>query len=1212
MSTDRTQALHAALAERIVMIDGAMGTMIQRHSLDEAAFRGERFREHRSPLRGANDLLCLTQPQIIRDIHAQYLDAGAEILETNTFNANAIALADYGLQHLSYEINKQAAALARQAADESERLTGRARWVGGALGPTNKTCSLSPDVNRPGFRDTSFAELAAAYKEAARGLLDGGADILVVETIFDTLNAKAALFAIEELLAERGQQVPLMVSGTITDASGRTLSGQTPDAFYASLRHAQPISIGLNCALGAPEMRQHIDTLSRISDLPISAYPNAGLPNDLGEYDDTPGAMAEHLHEWAEKGLVNLVGGCCGSSPAHIAAIAEAVKGIRPRGLPASTTNTQLAGLELREIRPDSNFVNIGERCNVTGSRRFARLIQEEKLDEAVQVARHQVQSGAQVLDINMDAALLDGPQAMREFVNLIAAEPDISRVPVMLDSSKWSVLEAGLQCLQGKGIVNSISLKEGEEAFLEQARQVHRYGSAVVVMAFDEQGQAEDTERKVAILSRAFKLLTETVGFAPQDIIFDPNVFAVATGIEEHADYGVAFIEACRELRARFPHSHISGGISNLSFAFRGLPQVREAMHAVFLEHAIAAGMDMGILNPAQITLLEDVDPTLRERCEDVILNRRPDATERLLEIADQYKGGPKTQAEDLSWRELSLQERMTHALVRGIDRFIDQDTAEAFNQLGSPLAVIEGPLMTGMEEVGERFGSGRMFLPQVVKSARVMKKAVAWLTPHLEAERAAGLGAKGKVLMATVKGDVHDIGKNIVGVVLQCNGYEVIDLGVMVPTETILREAQAHQVDLIGLSGLITPSLEEMVHVAQQMSERGMTQPLLIGGATTSAVHTALRIAPEYAPGVVYVTDASRAVGVAGKLLSETERTGYLEGVAAEHERLRVLREKQSKKRQRVSLEAARSNQHVLADAERPPPPARPGVHDLEVSVQTLRGLIDWSPFFLSWELRGPFPAILEHPDKGEAATRLYQDAQAMLDRIIDQGWLSPQGRLGIFPAHREGDDIVLEGDEEAVRLPMLRQQNPKKHGANFSLADFVGADEDWLGAFCVTAGLDLEGPLAAFAADHDDYSALLLKALADRLAEAFAEWAHLQLRRVYWAYEPTGPVDLPTLIQEGYQGIRPAPGYPACPDHRLKERIFGLLDAPERMGVSLTEGMAMQPAATVAGLYFAHPEARYFGIGSIGQDQLSDYALRWNQTPDEAARWLGPQLR
>lgn len=1218
-AAQRRQALDQALAERIVLIDGAMGTMIQRHTLDEGAFRGDRFAEHRSPLKGANDLLCLTQPQIIRDIHAEYLDAGAEILETNTFNANAIALADYDLQHLSYEINKAAATLARQAADESERLTGKPRWVGGALGPTNRTCSLSPDVNRPGFRNTNFQELAAAYAEAAEGLLDGGADILVVETIFDTLNAKAALFGIEQVLAKRGIRIPLMVSGTITDASGRTLSGQTAEAFYASLRHADPISIGLNCALGAPEMRQHIQALSRISDLPISAYPNAGLPNELGGYDDTPGAMAEHLHAWAEQGIVNLVGGCCGSSPEHIRAIAEAVQGLKPRQVQPAATTTLLSGLEPREIRPDSNFVNVGERCNVTGSRRFQRLIKDGELETALRVARHQVDSGAQVLDINMDEGLLDSAAHMREFLNLIASEPDISRVPIMVDSSKWSVIQAGLECIQGKGIVNSISLKEGVEPFLEQARLVRSYGAAVVVMAFDEQGQAESTERKVEILSRAYALLTgPEIGFAPQDIIFDPNVFAVATGIEAHNDYGLAFIEATRELKRRFPLTHVSGGVSNLSFSFRGLPEVREAMHSVFLYHAIQAGMDMGIVNPAQLTVYGDIDPVLRERCEDVILNRRPDAGDRLLEIADQFRGGPKKRVEDLSWREAPVNERMAHSLIRGIDRFIDQDTQEAFEALGSPLAVIEGPLMDGMNQVGDLFGAGQMFLPQVVKSARVMKKAVAWLTPYLEAERASGVGTKGKVLLATVKGDVHDIGKNIVGVVLQCNGYTVIDLGVMVPAQTILDQAREHQVDLIGLSGLITPSLDEMVFVAEEMQAQGFELPLLIGGATTSAVHTALRIAPAYDPGVLYVTDASRAVGVASKLLSETDRKAILEHTASEHARLRALRAKQSRDKQRAPLAQARSNRLQLDLDGVAQAPALSGVQTLDLELAELAQLIDWSPFFQTWELAGGYPAILEDAVVGEQARILFDDAQEMLAELVDKRWLQAKAVFELFPANQDGDDVVIWASEartqERARLPMLRQQNAKKHSANLCLADFVApaGAPDWMGAFAVTAGLGIQAHLDRFAAEHDDYRALLLKSLADRLAEAAAEWLHRHVRTQGWGYAHDEALDSAALIQERYQGIRPAPGYPACPDHQAKRSLFALIQPTERAGITLTEGMAMSPAASVSGWLFAHPQARYFGIGHIGEDQLQDYAERMGWTPKQARRHLAPLLR
>ena len=1215
----RHAALTQALSERIVLIDGAMGTMIQRHTLDEAAFRGSQFANHSSSLRGANDLLCLTQPQIIRDIHAEYLDAGAEILETNTFNANRIALADYGLEDQSYAINRAAAALAREAADESERLTGKTRWVGGALGPTNRTCSLSPDVNRPGYRNTNFQELAQAYAEATEGLLDGGADILVVETIFDTLNAKAALFGIEQVLAKRGIRMPLMISGTITDASGRTLSGQTPEAFYASLRHADPISIGLNCALGAPEMRQHIQALSRISDLPISAYPNAGLPNELGDYDDTPGSMAEHLHAWAQQGIVNLVGGCCGSSPDHIRAIADAIQGLKPRQLQPSATTTLLSGLEPREIRPDSNFVNIGERCNVTGSSRFQRLIKDGELETALRVARHQVESGAQILDINMDEGLLDSAGHMTEFLNLIASEPDISRVPIMVDSSKWSVLQAGLECIQGKGIVNSISLKEGVEPFLEQARLVRSYGAAVVVMAFDETGQAETAERKVDILSRAFALLTgPDIGFPPQDIIFDPNVFAVATGIEEHAAYGVAFIDATRELKRRFPLTHVSGGVSNLSFSFRGLPEVREAMHSVFLFHAIQAGMDMGIVNPAQISVYGDIDPELRQRCEDVILNSRADAGDRLLEIADQFRGGPTKRVEDLSWREAPVAERMAHSLIRGIDRFIDTDTKQAYEALGSPLAVIEGPLMAGMNQVGDLFGAGQMFLPQVVKSARVMKKAVAWLTPYLEAERATGIGTKGKVLLATVKGDVHDIGKNIVGVVLQCNGYTVIDLGVMVPAQTIIDKAVEHQVDIIGLSGLITPSLDEMVFVAEELTAQGFTLPLLIGGATTSAVHTALRIAPAYEPGVLYVTDASRAVGVASKLLSETDRAELLKHTASEHIRLRILREKQARDKKRAPLAKARVNRLQLDLDHVPSAPKQLGPQILDLDLDALSELIDWGPFFRTWEMAGPYPAILKDPIVGEQASILFQDAKRMMAKIRSQKWLQAKAVFELIPANQDGDDIVLwrsdARQEQRARLPMLRQQNAKRHGQNLCLADFVApiGTPDWMGAFAVTAGLGIQPHLDRFAADHDDYQALLLKSLADRLAEAAAEWLHRHVRTQAWGYAAQEALKTSALVDEKYQGIRPAPGYPACPDHQAKRALFELLRPTDRVGMELTDGMAMLPAASVSGWYFAHPQAKYFGIGHIGADQVQDYADRMEWSLQQAQRYLSPLIR
>ena len=1215
---DRISALHDALDRQIIVVDGAMGTLIQRERLDEAAFRGHRFRDHTRDLQGANDLLSITQPDLIEKLHRSYLQAGAHLIETNTFNATSVAMEDYGLEHLCFEMNAAAAQVARRAADRVMDETGVARWVAGVLGPTSKTASISPDVSDPGYRNVSFDQLVESYDEAARGLLDGGADILLVETIFDTLNAKAALFAIDRMFEREGIVVPIMISGTITDASGRTLSGQTTEAFATSLMHARPLSIGLNCALGAKQLRQYVADLDRVAETRVAAWPNAGLPNEMGEYDDSPADMAAMLREWAESGLLNIVGGCCGSTPSHIEAIAGAMKGLPPRPVPQLPPLLRLSGLEPVTIgHADSLFVNIGERTNVTGSARFRQLIGEGDYDTALRVGRRQVDSGAQLIDINMDEGMLDSEAAMARFLNLLAGEPDIARVPIVLDSSKWSVIEAGLKRIQGKGVVNSISLKEGEEQFLEQARLVRRYGAAVIVMAFDEQGQADTVERKVDICARAYRLLTEQVGFPPEDIIFDPNIFAIATGIEEHADYGVAFIEATRRIKAALPYAKISGGVSNVSFSFRGNNPVREAIHSVFLYHAIQAGMDMGIVNAGQLAVYDDLDPVLRDRVEDVVLNRRPDATERLLEVAQGAKGTGQKRTEDLAWREAPVSERLQHALIHGIDRFVDEDTKEAFELLGRPLSVIEGPLMDGMNVVGDRFGAGKMFLPQVVKSARVMKKAVAWLTPYLEAEMAEGQ-TKGRVLLATVKGDVHDIGKNIVGVVLRCNGYEVDDLGVMVHAQTILDEAKARGADLVGLSGLITPSLDEMVHVAKEMTRQGFTVPLLIGGATTSKVHTAVKIDPHYAPGVVYVTDASRAVGVASKLLSDEHRDGYLAETRADYHALVEKRAARTGAR-RATLADARANRMRIDWAAEPPPqPAWSGVQTVEVAIGDLVETIDWGPFFRTWQMKGAFPALLDDPDAGVQARELYDDARSMLDRMVSEGWLTARGAVGIFPANAVGDDIVVYTDEARTQpratIHTLRQQNLKSSGRpNLALADFVApaGTPDWLGAFAVTTGHGV-GPLAqAYEADHDDYNAILLKALADRLAESMAEHLHRRVRRELWGYAPDEALDNATLIREGYQGIRPAPGYPACPDHTEKPTVFDLLDAQERTGLTLTESMAMLPAAAVSGLYFAHPQAHYFGVGRIDRDQLRDYARRKGWTVGEAERWLSPLL-
>ena len=1212
------------LSRRILVLDGAMGTMIQRLGLDEADFRGARFADHPSSLKGNNDLLVLTRPEAIAGIHRAYLEAGADILETNTFNATTVSMADYGLSHLAYEINRAAASIARREADLASTPE-RPRWVAGVLGPLNKTASLSPDVNDPGRRDITFAQMVSAYDEALRGLLDGGAQLLLVETIFDTLNAKAALFAIDRHFERAGVAVPILISVTITDQSGRTLAGQTTEAFWHSVRHARPLSVGINCALGAAQMRPFIEILSTIAETRVSAHPNAGLPNAFGEYDETPATMAAHIADFAESGFLNIVGGCCGTTPDHIRAIADVVRGRAPRPVPLRPVRTRLSGLEPLEIGPDSLFVNVGERTNVTGSARFRKLIKSGDFEAALDVARQQVQSGAQVIDVNMDEGLLDSEAAMVTFLDLIASEPDICRVPVMIDSSKWSVIEAGLQHVQGKGVVNSISMKEGEGPFLEQARLCRRYGAAMVVMAFDEQGQADTLERRVAICHRAHTLLTEVVGVDPEDIIFDPNIFAVGTGIEAHARYALDFIEATRRIKAELPHALISGGVSNLSFSFRGNDAVREAMHSAFLFHAIRGGMDMGIVNAGQLRVYRDIEPPLLERIEDVLFDRRPDATDRLTEIASQTRGGATARVEDLAWRDAPVAERLTHALVNGVDKFVVQDTEEAYALLGRPLAVIEGPLMAGMSVVGDLFGAGQMFLPQVVKSARVMKKAVAWLEPLMEAERQAaqddaGPAARGhgRILMATVKGDVHDIGKNIVGVVLQCNNYEVIDLGVMVPAQRILEEARARDVDLIGLSGLITPSLDEMSHVAKEMKRLGFSVPLLIGGATTSKKHTAVRIAPHYDAPVVHVLDASRAVGVAQALLSAEQRPDFVARVRAEQAHEREAYAARGAGRQ-VTLAQARANAARL-DFGRTVAPTFTGLRAFSsYDLAELRQRIDWTPFFRAWELAGRFPALLEDPVVGAEARSLMADAEALLDEIEASGAITAQGVVGFWPANRRGaDDVVLWTDEartdEAAVLHFLRQQMARPTGQpNRCLADYVAPEgtPDYLGAFAVTAGHGVRVMVAAAEAQHDDYRAILIKALADRLAEAFAERLHERVRHALWGYAPAEQLDNAALIAERYQGIRPAPGYPACPDHTEKATIFRLLDATHSAGITLTDSYAMWPAAAVSGLYFAHPEARYFGVGRIGRDQVSDYARRKGLPVAEVERWLGPNL-
>ncbi|OBK72191.1 methionine synthase [Mycobacterium sp. 1274761.0] len=1232
---DCTDALTAALRQRIMVIDGAMGTAIQRDRPDEAGYRGERFADWPSDVVGNNDLLTLTQPQIIEGIHREYLEAGADIIETNTFNANAISLSDYGMAELAYELNYAGAALARKTCDDFST-PDRPRYVAGALGPTTRTASISPDVNDPAARNVSYDELVDAYFTAARGLVDGGADLLIVETIFDTLNAKAAVFALETLFEERGRSWPVIISGTITDASGRTLSGQVTEAFWNSIRHAKPLAVGLNCALGAPEMRPYIAEMSRIADTFVSCYPNAGLPNAFGEYDEVPKRQASYVADFADAGFVNLVGGCCGTTPAHIAEIAKVVEGKPPRQVPEIPVATRLAGLEPLNITEDSLFVNIGERTNITGSARFRNLIKAEDYDTALSVALQQVEVGAQVIDINMDEGMIDGVAAMDRFTKLIAAEPDISRVPVMIDSSKWEVIEAGLKNVQGKPIVNSISLKEGEEKFVREAQLCRKFGAAVVVMAFDEQGQADNLERRKQICGRAYRILTEEVGFPPEDIIFDPNCFALATGIEEHATYGIDFIEACRWIKENLPGVHISGGISNVSFSFRGNNPVREAIHAVFLYHAIKAGLDMGIVSAGALVPYDSIDAELRERIEDVVLNRREDAAERLLEIAERFNKSDKAEeAGAAEWRSLPVRERITHALVKGIDAHVDEDTEELRAEIeaagGRPIEVIEGPLMDGMNVVGDLFGSGKMFLPQVVKSARVMKKAVAYLLPFIEAEKEDNVGTtgaskakdtNGTIVMATVKGDVHDIGKNIVGVVLQCNNFEVIDLGVMVPAQKILDAAKEHDADIIGLSGLITPSLDEMSNFAVEMEREGLKIPLLIGGATTSRAHTAVKIAPRRNGPVVWVKDASRSVPVAAALLDDKQRPALLEATAKDYASLRE-RHAQKNERPMVTLEKARANRTPIDwDGYTPPVPAQGlGVRDFQdYDLAELREYIDWQPFFNAWEMKGRFPDILNNPASGEAARKLYDDAQEMLDTLIKEKWLTANGVIGFFPANAVGDDVEVYTDdtrtEVLTTLHNLRQQGEHREGIpNRSLGDFVAPKEtglrDYVGAFAVTAGVGSQDKIMEFKAAHDDYSAILLESLADRLAEAFAERMHERVRKEFWGYQPDEHLDNEALIEERYVGIRPAPGYPACPEHTEKVTLFRLLDATKRTGIELTESMAMWPGAAVSGWYFSHPQSQYFVVGRLAQDQVADYAKRKGWTLAEAERWLASNL-
>jgi 5-methyltetrahydrofolate--homocysteine methyltransferase len=1222
----RIDQLESLLRERILILDGAMGTMIQGYRLDETDYRGNRFRDFGHDLKGNNDLLTLTQPQIIREIHGAYLEAGADVIETNTFNSTSIAQADYHLEHLVYELNCEAAKLARAVADQYEtKYPARPRFVAGALGPTNRTASLSPDVNDPGFRNVTFDELVVAYSEAMRGLIDGGVDLLLLETVFDTLNAKAALFAIDEILEERGVRLPLMISGTITDASGRTLSGQTPEAFWNSVRHARPFSIGLNCALGAKLMRPYIEEIAQVADTYVCAYPNAGLPNPLAPtgYDETPEQTAAFLRDFGDSGFINIAGGCCGTTPAHIKAIADALRDVPPRKVPEIERKTRLSGLEPLNIGDDSLFVNIGERTNVTGSKAFARLILAGDYAAALSVARQQVENGAQMIDVNMDEAMLDSKKAMTTFLNLIAAEPDISRVPVLIDSSKWEVIEAGLKCVQGKCVVNSISLKEGEEEFVKHAKLTRRYGAAAVVMSFDEKGQADTLERRVEISKRCYHTLVDELGFPPEDVIIDPNIFAIATGIEEHANYGKDFIEATRIIRHTLPYAKISGGLSNISFSFRGNDPVREAIHTAFLYHAIQAGLTMAIVNAGQLGVYEEIPKDLLERVEDIIFNRRPDAAERMVTFAETVKSKGKAEVEDLAWRRDPVETRLSHALVKGIADWIVEDTEEARLKFARPIQVIEGPLMDGMNVVGDLFGSGKMFLPQVVKSARVMKQAVAHLVPYIEAEKAklGDVRPKGKIVVATVKGDVHDIGKNIVAVVLQCNNYEVINLGVMVPWKKIAEVAREEKCDIIGLSGLITPSLEEMAHNAREMEREGFDIPLLIGGATTSRVHTAVKIAPHYHGPVVWVPDASRSVSVCSNLLSDELRAGYLGDVKNEYERVRKQHEGK-KGPELITLEKARANAFKTDWTEyAPPQPEQLGVKVLKnYDLAEIAQYIDWGPFFQTWELSGPYPAILEDAVVGEAARNVLIEGKAMLKQVIDGRWLTASAVFGLFPAAAvNDDDIEIYADDARERPVMtwhnLRQQNVKPTGRpNFSLADFIaprGAGvKDYIGAFAVTAGIGIEKKLDAFEKQHDDYSSIMLKALADRLAEAFTELLHKRVRREFWGYGREENLDNEALIKEQYRGIRPAPGYPACPDHTEKGTLFDLLQC-ERSGIRLTESYAMHPASSVSGFYLSHPQSQYFAVGKIARDQVADYARRKGMPLEEIERWLAPNL-
>lgn len=1218
---NKISVLKKALNQRILILDGAMGTMIQRYALNEMEYRGERFADWPVDLKGNNDLLSITQPDIIREIHHAYLEAGADIIETNSFNSTVISMADYQMESLSDEINEAAAKLARECADEwTCKTPEKPRYVAGILGPTNRTASISPDVNDPAYRNVSYDALVEAYRSSVRALIRGGTDIIMIETIFDTLNAKAAIYAVETEFEALGTKLPVMLSGTITDASGRTLTGQTTEAFYNSMRHIRPISFGLNCALGPAELRQYVAELSRIADCYVSTHPNAGLPNAFGGYDLDAANMAGYISEWAQSGLLNIVGGCCGTTPDHIRAIAQAVADIPPRVIPDRPVACRLAGLEPLTINENSLFVNVGERTNITGSARFKRLIKEGNYQEALDIARNQVENGAQIIDINMDEGMLDSQAAMVRFLNMISGEPDIARVPIMIDSSKWEVIEAGLKCIQGKGIVNSISLKEGEAAFIDHAKKVLRYGAAVIVMAFDETGQADTRQRKTEICQRAYRILTEQVGFPPEDIIFDPNIFAVATGIPEHNNYAVDFIEACKDIKATLPHALISGGVSNVSFSFRGNDPVREAIHAVFLYYAIRNGMDMGIVNAGQLAIYDDLPAALRDAVEDVILNRREDGTDRLLALAEEYRGskGENDQPQLAEWRGWDVEKRLEYALVKGITEFIVEDTEAARLRADSPIEVIEGPLMNGMNVVGDLFSEGKMFLPQVVKSARVMKQAVAYLEPYIQAAKTSGSSA-GKVLLATVKGDVHDIGKNIVGVVLQCNNYEIIDLGVMVPCETILRTAIEEKVDIIGLSGLITPSLDEMVHVAKEMERQGFSLPLLIGGATTSKAHTAVKIEPNYSGPVTYVQNASRTVGVVAALLSDKQRDEFVARTRKEYE---IVRDQYARRQPRsapVTLAQARANAFAADwDNYTPPRPAVTGVKTVTAPISVLRRYIDWTPFFMTWSLAGKYPRILEDDVVGEEARRLFKEANAMLDELDRTGALTPRGVAGIFPANRIGDDIAVYCDESREEVLLyschLRQQTQKKDDfPNACLADFVAPPgiPDYLGAFAVTGGLEEDTLAAQFDAAHDDYNKIMVKALADRLAEGFAEYLHEQVRKTIWGYSPDENLDNDSLIRENYQGIRPAPGYPACPEHTEKSKIWELLDVERHTGMRLTESYAMWPGASVSGWYFSHPQSRYFAVAQIQRDQIEDYAARKGMPVKELERWLAPNL-